>query len=376
MKTNTPIPFVDLGAQYRAERAQLLPAIEAVLESGHYIGGAEVDTLEAELAEACGTKHCIALNSGTDAILMALAAHGIGRGEEVITQANSFVATAAAIIHIGAVPVFADVLPDQSIDPADIEQKITDKTRAIMPVHLTGRIGDMDAITKLARQYDLLVIEDAAQSFGSSWRGKKAGALGDIAAFSAHPLKNLNAVGDAGYLTTDNDEIAETIRLHRNHGLVDRNTVVQWGTVSRLDAVQATILRHRLKTAPDLIAARRKNAAFYLEHLDSSAIYMPQPRPDAVDTYHTFVVQLDHRDQLVARLTEEQIGHGIHYPVPIHKQPAYAKSFDEIPNLPETERQAGRILSLPIHQSLSQNQLERVVAVVNDCVNAQARTIP
>lgn len=369
----TDIPYVDLGAQYRAERDQLLPAIETVLESGHYVGGAVVDELEPALAEACGTQYCVAVNSGTDALILSLAALGIGPGDEVITQANSFIASAAAIVQVGAKPVYADVLPDQSIAPDDMEAKITDRTRAILPVHLTGRIGDMDAINAIAAKHGLAVIEDAAQAFGSEWRGARAGSLGAVGAFSAHPLKNLNAAGDAGFITTDDQAVYEFCRLSRNHGMQDRNTVVRWGGVSRLDALQAAILLARLPGVPEIIECRRANAARYSASLNRDLVYIPEPRPYALDSFHTFVVQLDGRDELVARLASEGIGSAIHYPIPIHRQPVSQIEGRAPCALPETEHQAGRILSLPIHQHLTDDDIDRVVAVVNDHVETGVR---
>lgn len=362
------IPYVDLGAQYRAEREQLLPAIEAVLESGHHVGGSVVHELETALAKACGTQYCVAVNSGTDALILSLAALGIGPGDEVITQANSFIASAAAIVHVGAKPVYADVLPDQSIAPKDIEAKITNRTRAILPVHLTGRIGDMDAINAIAAKHGLAVVEDAAQAFGSEWRGARAGSLGAVGAFSAHPLKNLNAAGDAGFITTDDQAVYEFCRLSRNHGMIDRNTVVRWGGVSRLDALQAAILLARLPGVPEIVECRRANAARYSAGLNRNLIYIPEPRSHALDTFHTFVVQLDGRDDLVARLASEGIGSAIHYPIPIHMQPVSQVDGRAPCALPETEHQAGRILSLPIHQHLTDDDIDRVIAVVNEHV--------
>lgn len=372
-RRRTGIPYVDLGAQYRAERDRILPAIDAVLESGSYVGGAVIADLEAALSEACATRYCVAVNSGTDALILSLAAKGIGPGDEVITQANSFIASAAAIVHVGATPVFADVLSDQSIAPDDVARKVTARTRAVLPVHLTGRIGEMDEIRSVAEKHGLAIIEDAAQAFGSKWRGAPAGSLGSVGAFSAHPLKNLNAVGDAGFVTTDDPAVDEFCRLYRNHGLQDRNTVVRWGAVSRLDAVQAAVLLARLPTVPDVIERRRANAARYSEGLDRSAVFVPEQRSHAFDTFHTFVIQVDDRDGLVARLTGEGIGSAIHYPVPIHLQPVSQSGGMTAGSLPETERQAGRILSLPIHQHLTHDDIDHVIAVVNDHAAAGAQ---
>ena len=360
-----PIPYVNLGAQWAEERDELLPIVERVLASGHYIGGEEIERLEAELAERIGVPHVIALNSGTDALMLGMAVSGIGRGDEVITPPNSFVASTAAICHIGATPVFADVAEDQNIDPARIEAAITERTKAIMPVHLTGRLCDMDAIGDIARRHDLLVIEDAAQSIGSTWRGVQAGALGDVGCFSAHPLKNLNAVGDAGFLTLKDDAAAEMARLKRNHGLATRDDVTVFGLVSRMDSLKAAVLRYRLTRLDGIIAMRRANAARYRDRLDRTHVWFPEERNHAFDSYHTFVVQVDGRDELKRFLTENGIGTGIHYPIPIHLQPAASGLGHGEGDFPATERQAGRILTLPVNQSLGEAEIERVAETVN-----------
>jgi dTDP-4-amino-4,6-dideoxygalactose transaminase len=366
--SNTPVAYVNLPAQFAAERDELMPIIEAVMASGQFIGGTEVDLFEAEVAAYCEADHAVALNSGTDALILSMAALGIGPGDEVITPPNSFVASTAAILQLGATPVFADVLPDQNVDPELIAAAITPKTRAIMPVHLTGRCADMDAIMELARAHDLLVIEDAAQSVGSRFDGKVAGAIGDVGCFSAHPLKNLNAAGDGGFVVTNNGDVAEKLRHMRNHGLINRGTVTRFGSVSRMDALQAAILRFRLARLPDTIDQRRRNADLYRARLNPEHVFMPPCRQIEYNTFHTFVVQVDRRDALQKHLADQGIGSAIHYPVPIHLQPAMtatdltAKEGD----FPMTESQAGRILTLPVHQFLSDDDIERVAATVND----------
>jgi len=355
------IPFVALDAQFAEERTAVLAAVEAVLDSGMLVGGDPIGALEERLAKQVGAAHVVALNSGTDALILGLRALGIGPGDEVITPPNSFVASTAAIVACGAVPVFADVLPDQNIDPAAVEAAITPRTRAIMPVHLTGRVCDMDAIGGIAERHGLTVVEDAAQAFGSSWRGRPAGSFGDIGCFSAHPLKNLNATGDAGFVATDDAGVAERLRLLRNHGLADRDTVVSWGTVSRMDTLHAAVLLERLDRVPSVVARRRANARRYQEKLDPSTVFAPPCRQEEFNTFHTFVVQLDRRDAAQRFLAERGIGTAIHYPVPIHLQPA-ARELGKGPgSFPVTERQAGRILSLPIHQFLSPDDIDYVV---------------
>jgi dTDP-4-amino-4,6-dideoxygalactose transaminase len=364
------IPYVDLAAQYAEERAQLLPIIEGVLASGNYIGGEVIERLESKLAALCGVKHAITLNSGTDALILGLRALGIGPGDEVITPPNSFVASAAAIVHVGAKPVFADVLPDQNIDPERVASAITPRTKAIMPVHLTGRVADMDPIMALARAHGLFVIEDAAQSVGSGYGGKPAGSFGDVGCFSTHPLKNLNAIGDGGFATTNNDDVAAAIRLLRNHGLVDRNTVREFGFVSRMDTLQAAVLEFRLGRLDGIVEKRRANAARYRAQLDSKRVFVPPDRQIEFNTYHTFVIQTDRRDALQKHLADQGIGTAIHYPVPLHLQPAAASLGHKQGDFPVTERQAARILTLPVNSSLTPEQVETVAKEVNEFIHS------
>lgn len=359
------IPYVNLAAQFAVERDALMPLVEAVLAGGQWVGGADVETFEARLAAYAGTGHAVAMASGTDALIYGMKALDIGPGDEVITPPNSFVSSTAAIIHTGAVPVFADVLPDQNIDPERVEAAITPRTRAIMAVHLTGRVARMDAITAIARRHGLKVIEDAAQAMGSRYDGRHAGTFGDIGCFSAHPLKNLNAAGDAGFLLTDDAEVAARLRRLRNNGLADRNTVVEWGTVSRLDTLQAAILSLRLERLPAVIEARRCNAVLYRRLLDPAHVCMPPETEAEFNTYHTFVIQVDRRDALQRALTERGIGTAIHYPIPIHLQPAAASLGWNAGSLPQAERQAERILSLPVNQFLGEAELAEVADTVN-----------
>ena len=237
------VPYVNFPAQFAEEHAEILACVEAVFSRGEFIGGAEIDQLEAELAALCGSKHAVVLNSGTDALILAMKVLGVEPGDEVITPPNSFIASAASIALIGARPVFADVKPDQNIDPAAIEAAITPRTVAIMPVHLTGRMADMTAIRAIARRHGLLVIEDAAQAICSRVDGMTAGSAGDVGCFSLHPLKNLNAAGDAGFITLNDDEQAARLKRLRNHGFINRETSLEFGYVSRLDTLQAAILR-------------------------------------------------------------------------------------------------------------------------------------
>ncbi len=359
------VPYVNLGAQYAEERDALLPVIERVLRSGGYIGGEEVERLEAELAAFLGVRHVVALNSGTDALAIGLAALGVGPGDEVITPPNSFVASTAVIANLGARPVFADVLPDQNIDPAQVEAAITPRTKAIMPVHLTGRMARMDEIGAIARKHGVAVIEDAAQAIGSKYAGRMSGSWGEIGCFSAHPLKNFNACGDGGFLATGDERIAAAARLLRNHGLADRNTVERFGFVSRMDALQAAILRFRLPRLAGITERRRANAALYRELLGPRFVFAPPETAKEYNTWHTYVIQVERRDELQRHLAAHGVGSAIHYPVPIHLQPAARGLGCRKGQFPVTERQAGRILTLPVNQSLSADDIRYVAQCVN-----------
>lgn len=360
------VPYVNFPAQYAAERDDIHAIVERVFRTGEFVGGAEIDGFERQIAEYLGVRHCVALNSGTDALILGLKAVGVGPGDEVITPPNSFVASTAAIIHVGARPVFADVLPDQNIDPMAVAAAVGPRTRAIMPVHLTGRVAPMDAILQIAEKHGLAVVEDAAQAIGAKLHGRMAGAIGHVGCFSTHPLKNLNAAGDGGLLTTNDDVIAERVRRLRSHGMIDRDTVAEWGVVSRMDVLQAAILRYRLRHLPQIIEKRRRNAQLYRELLDPAHVQVPPDRRAEFNVWHTFVVQVDRRDELKSWLAARGVGSAIHYPTPIHLQPAARGLGYRRGDLPVAEAQAGRILSLPIHQFLSEDD----VAFVAESVNA------
>ena len=351
------IPYVNLGAQFLAEKSELMPRIEAVLASGMHVGGAEVEELEREVAAYVGTRHAVALNSGTDALIFAIMAVGVELGQEVITPPNSFVASTAAITWAGATPVFADVRWDGLIDPDAVAAAVTPRTAAIMPVHLWGGICDMDALWAIAERHGLAIIEDAAQAMGTRHRTRRAGALGTVGCFSAHPLKIFNAVGDAGFITTDADDIAARIRLLRNHGLVDRDTVGEFGTVSRLDAVQAAVLRFRLAKLDAMIDRRRANADLYRRLLHDVPIRLPQQKPYEFHTFVNFVSQCDRRDQLQKHLAGKGVQTVVHYNTPIHLQPAAASLGCTRGQFPITEQLCETILALPANQTLTEDEI-------------------
>ena len=362
----TKIPYVNLKNQWKEERKYLLPLIDSVLGSGQYVGGKEVENFEDNIAKFCGVNYAVALNSGTDALMFALLLSGIKKGDEVITPPNSFIASTSTIVHVGATPVFVDVLPDQNLDPSKIEDAITKNTKAIMPVHLTGRMCDMDPIMDIAKRHNLIVIEDAAQAIGSKYKGRSSGSIGNIGCFSTHPLKNLNACGDGGFLTTNDEDIYTQLKALRNQGMVDRNIVNNFGVVSRMDNLQAAILNYRFEKLEDVINIRRKNAQAYYEGLNQKKIFIPREQTYEYNSYHTFVLQTDYRDELKDYLSINGIGSAIHYPVPIHLQPASIKFGYKVGDFPVTEKQSKQILTLPINQSLSSNDLDRIINRINE----------
>jgi len=359
------VPYVALTNQWASEKQDLLPIIEEVMSSGGFVGGAAVEKFEAKVASYCKRKYAVALNSGTDALVCALTALGVGRGDEVITPPNSFVASTAAIVHIGAKPVFVDVEEDQLVSSEKIKDCITDKTKAIMPVHLTGRMCEMDEIAKLAKKFNISVVEDCAQSIGSKYNGVMSGSFGEVGCFSTHPLKNLNACGDGGFIVTDNPSIYKSVAEMRNHGLIGRNLVKNFGYVSRMDTLQAAILDYRLDHLEDVIHERRKNAEIYRARLNSKFVFIPEDTEKHYSTYHTFVIQVDFRDHLIEFLAENGVTTAVHYANPIHLQPAAKYLGYGLGSMPNTEKQSGKILSLPINQFLTKMQIEYVADLVN-----------
>lgn len=356
------IPFVNLTAQHAPIKSEVLAAVENVLDHGQFILGREVEQFEQRFADLCGTSYAVGVNSGTDALILALKALGIGPKDEVITVSNSFVASTGCITLVGATPVFIDVREDYNMDPQLIEQAITDRTKGILLVHLTGRPADMDTILAIAHEHGLYVIEDAAQAVGSEYKGQRVGSFGDIGCFSLHPLKTLNACGDGGIITTNDASLYEELLVHRNLGLKERDDCVLWGMNSRLDTLQAAILLVKLDHLDEWTDKRRSNARFYQDLLSElSQIQCPIDQTYERAVYHTFVVQADDREGLREYLSTKGVGTAIHYPVPIHLHKAASSLGYGVGSFPVTERQAGRILSLPIYPELEEHQLEFVV---------------
>lgn len=361
------VPFVDLKQRFIEERDELLACVEATLAKGHLVLTPELGEFEEMVQDYTGARHCVGLNSGTDALMMGLWAAGIGKGDEVIHPPISFVATTGAIVHVGATPVFADVRDDQLIDPADIERKITPRTRAIMPVHWTGKMCDMDAIADIAARHNLTILEDSAQSMGSSYNGTHGGRFGLAGAISCHPLKNLNALGDGGFLLTDDDEVARRVRLYRNHGLESRDNVVMFGINSRLDVLSSEVMKFRLAKLDDVIARRRRNADLYRKLIRAAEIYIPEERSEEGyrDAYVMFIVQAERRDALQTFLREKGIESLIYYGTPLHLHKAAAGLGYKKGDLPVAEAQCEKVLALPHNQQIGEDQVAYVAEQVN-----------
>jgi dTDP-4-amino-4,6-dideoxygalactose transaminase len=335
--------------------------VAEVLDSGEFILGRHVSLLEEGIARLVGVGYAVGVASGTDALTLAMRAAGIGSGDEVITAPNSFVATASAIVMAGARPVFVDVREDYNLDPAALEAACSSNTRAILPIHLTGRPADMESITQFARRKSLLVIEDCAQAIGARYRGKPVGSWGNLGCFSLHPLKNLNACGDAGIVTTDDSEFAAGLRALRNLGLRTRDECVVWSQNSRLDTIQAAMLLIKLKYLSQWTDQRRHNALLYRRFLSGLAqVQCPEDRDFEWSVYHTFVIQAERRDELKDFLAKHGIGTAIHYPVPIHLQAVAHHLGYRVGSFPVAERLAKRILSLPVYPELSEERLRFV----------------
>jgi dTDP-4-amino-4,6-dideoxygalactose transaminase len=369
-----PVPYIDLVAQHSVLRHELLDAIGRVLDHGQFILGPEVEEFEDAFAKLCGTRHAVSVASGTDALVLALRVLEIGPGDEVITAPNSFVASASAIALVGARPVFVDVRDDYNIDPDLIAAAVTRRTRALLPVHLTGRPAAMHDICALASSRGLAVIEDCAQAVFAELGGRRVGSFGDLGCFSLHPLKTLNAIGDAGIVTTDDEGMARRLHQLRNIGLEKRDDAVMWSSNSRLDTVQAAALLVKLRYAESWTEARRRNAREYRTALgDVDGIVVPTERPDEFSVYHTFVIEADDRDALRAQLAAVGIGTAVHYPVPIHLQTAARSLGYGRGDFPVAERQAERIVSLPVYPELTERQREFVASEIRSFEATRAR---
>jgi dTDP-4-amino-4,6-dideoxygalactose transaminase len=357
---NGHVAFVDLRAQTQALQPALTAAIGAVLGRGDFVLGEDVERFESEFAAYCGVRHAVGVDSGLSALELALRGADVGPGDEVITQANTFIATIGAILAVGAQPVLTDCDRHGGMDPAAVAAAISPRTRAIIPVHLFGRIGEIDAILSLAAARGLAVIEDACQAHGAVWRDKRAGSFGLAGAFSFYPSKNLGAFGDGGMLVTDSPALADRARLLRNYGQRVKYEHTVTPLNRRLDTLQAAILRVKLPRLDGWNERRRCLAKAYREHLADLPFGLPQPESDGRHVYHLFVIEVDGRDRLRATLTDAGIETGIHYPIPVHRQPVLERLGYLVGAFPETEQLAARSLSLPMYPELPLNHLEHV----------------
>lgn len=357
------VPLLDIKAQLQTIEEELKSAVLRVVEEGHYILGPEVRAFEKEAATYLNVKHAIGVASGTDALLLSLKALNIGSGDEVITTPYSFFATAGTITNVGGTPVFVDIdRKTYNIDPQLIEAKITDRTKAIIPVHLFGQCADMPAIMRLAKKYDLIVIEDAAQAFGAEQGGQKAGTIGQLGCFSFFPSKNLGGLGDAGMVTTNDDELAEKVRMLRVHGSRQKHYHDIVGTNSRLDTIQAAALLVKLKYLDQWNRARRERATFYNEAFSvKEYVTPPYEEGNNFHIYNQYVVRLQGRDELVNHLKENKIECAIYYPWPLHLQTCFRYLNYQPGDLPESEAAARETLSIPVYPELTQQQQKYVV---------------
>ncbi len=369
--TVTGVPFVDLKAQIDPFMGEINEAIANVVQNTAFILGSDVSRFESNFAAFCSARYAVGVDSGTSALELALRALGIGPGDEVITASNTFIATVLAISYNGAAPVLVDADPvTYTIDVEAVAKAITPRTKAIIPVHLYGQTADMDPILDLAKQHNLVVVEDACQSHGAAYKGRPAGTMGDAAAFSFYPAKNLGAFGDAGMVTTADAQIAETIRILRNVGQSKKYHHDLLGYNHRIDTLQAAILDVKLKHLAGWNDARRKAAALYGELLAGSGVITPAVADYAVPVWHLYVIRVNERDALLEFLAGRNIGTGIHYPIPVHLQPAYAHLGHKAGDFPVAETAANQIVSLPMFETISAEQVEYVADAVKEFVIA------
>ena len=366
-----PVPFVDLGAQYRTIEEEIKEATSRVIQQTDFILGREVNLFEEEFAAFCEAKHAVGVDSGTSALELGLRAFEIGPGDEVITAANSFIASALAISHVGATPVLVDVDPNTyTVDVSAIARAITPRTKAVLPVHLYGHPADMDPIRQLADKHGLVIIEDACQAHGARYKGKRVGSLGHAAAFSFYPGKNLGAYGDGGAVVTNDLRIARRLEMLRNYGQKEKYQHLFRGYNRRLDTLQAAVLRVKLKYLEKWNAARRRNAVLYHQFLDDCNVALPSEMGDAESVWHLYVIRAEQRDALKEHLVSRRINASIHYPIPIHLQPAYRDLGHKRGDFPVTESCAEQVLSLPMYAEITQEQIEYVAKTIRDFMHA------
>ena len=364
------IPLVDLKSQYRVVKDAVDAAMQRTIANTSFILGAEVSEFENQFAGYIHTRYAVGVASGTAALSLALLACGIGPEDEVITTAHTFIATAEAISHTGATPVFVDILPDTfCMDPEKVAEAVTPRTKAILPVHIYGHPADMDALAAIASAHDLFLIEDAAQAHGAEYRGRRCGSMGHMGCFSFYPGKNLGAFGDAGAVTGNDRMLMEKVGMLRNHGRKTKYEHDEIGYGERIDAIQAAILGAKLPYLEGWTAARRDHAALYDRLLADADVVTPTAAPDVRHVYHLYVIRTERRDTVRDYLNANGVGAGIHYPVPLHRQPAYRKRGYDALRLPVTERIAGEIISLPMYPEMTDAQIERVAETLKEALN-------
>ncbi len=364
-----PVPFMDLKAQAASVRDEALAAFAGIFDSAGYILGPHVTDFETAFAAYCGVKHCVALNTGTSALHLALIGAGVGPGDEVITTPLTFVATTWAVSYVGATPVFVDVDPNTGLmDPALVERAVTPRTKAVLPVHLYGQPCDLAPLVQLATRHGLTLIEDAAQAHGATYRGKPVGGFGQAGCFSFYPGKNLGAAGEGGAVVTDDDELAARYRRLRDHAQPQRYLHTELGFNYRMDALQGAILGIKLKRLPGWTDRRRELAARYLERLADLPIDLPVVGPGRDPVWHLFVVRHPERDRLRAALEGAGVQTGLHYPVPVHLQPAYQHLGHPAGAFPVAERFARECLSLPLYPEMTARHQDAVTAALSDAL--------
>jgi dTDP-4-amino-4,6-dideoxygalactose transaminase len=356
------IPLIDLKAQYQTIKTEIDGAIERVVSNAGFIGGSEVKEFEKEFAAYCEAKACVGVGNGTDALYITLRALGVGAGDEVITVAHTFIATSEAISQVGAKPVFVDVEPDTLlISPDAVEAAITPQTKAIIAVHIYGQPCDMDRLMAIAEKHNLKVVEDAAQAHGARWHGRRVGSLGHIACFSFYPGKNLGAYGDGGAVVSNDETLIQRVRMLANHGRLEKYTHQIEGVNSRLDSLQAAILRVKLPYLDKWNSARNQFAQVYMQSLQDTGVGLPIIRPEAESGWHLFVIRVKDRDALQQFLKERGIDTGVHYPIPLHRQQAYEYLQVAAGSLPITETAAREIVSLPLYAELTDDMVQQVI---------------
>jgi dTDP-4-amino-4,6-dideoxygalactose transaminase len=368
--TREPIPLLDLAAQHAAIGDEVRAAVEAVFARQQFILGPEVEALEREVARLCGVGYGVGVASGTDALALALRAAGVGPGDEVIVPAFTFVATASAVSQLGATPRFADIDPATfNLDPAHLELQITPRARAIVPVHLFGQPAEIGAVLEIARFHNLFVIEDAAQAIGATYKGRPVGSFGLAGCLSFYPTKNLGGAGDGGMIVTDSADLAARLRALRDHGQTTRYTSAETGWNSRLDELQAAVLRVKLRHLKQWTARRQAHAARYTELLGAiPGVEPPRTAPLATHVFHQYTVRVPSRDRVREAVAARGISTGLYYPLPLHLQPAYAALGHRKGNYPVSEQAAREVLSLPMYPELTPQQIERVAAALAEAL--------